>query len=370
MKTSCIQHPAEEYYSIRHEWQVEFCDGNHCAAELLSYFEYRHNGKLIEAEKNTVANQIAAQHGDVGAHDATLYQFHSQEELKRAIHGAFSIDSIREATALLEAKGAITKHRNPNPHYKFDRTTYYLFHPDVCNRFIDSRKICNREQENPSPSPKNRPPSPKNRQTITIQSSIQSSMKKREESKDSSPIRLSSKFLDRISHERPPTEDISSEIIPHDEPELEPKKRLSQNDYSGGFLRFCKLHPWGGVSRSKAWGIWRRLKLDDHAEEICTLLEKQVKWPSMAKEGFRYFPRMPAYLNGKRWLDDEPHQVASRPQQRKSAYQIYREMIDEREGRDGDSEGNSGAVDITDYQFPRVEEESNRRRKPYGDDDV
>jgi hypothetical protein len=64
MKTSCISHPANERLVIIRKWQVDFCEGNHCAAAQLSFFEYWHNWKINSDQYNYKSNNIAEMHGD------------------------------------------------------------------------------------------------------------------------------------------------------------------------------------------------------------------------------------------------------------------------------------------------------------------
>ena len=136
MKTSCIQHPIKEPLIIVRRWQRFFCQGNNCAAALLSFYEYWHNIKLAMQQKNQLANDIAEKHGDGRVQDETLLQHHTCDELMEGIQEIYGRSAISEANKLLESLGAITIHKNPNPKYAFDKTRFYLFHPDVCNEWI------------------------------------------------------------------------------------------------------------------------------------------------------------------------------------------------------------------------------------------
>lgn len=153
----CLPIPANDRYIIRHKWQVDFCEGNTCAAELISYFASWHDIRLNQSEKSKYANNIAQTHGDQGGQDESLFQFHSQEELKIALHGAYSIETIRKAIVLLGSKAVISRHCNPNPRYRFDKTTYYLFNSQVCIDYVDSLKIGNGRQPSQAREQENRP---------------------------------------------------------------------------------------------------------------------------------------------------------------------------------------------------------------------
>ncbi len=138
MKSSCVNHPKNEPLIIVRQWQIKFCDGNKCAAALMSQFEYWHNIKLEMASKNSRLNEVAETHGEKPIHDVTVLQFHTAEELSDGILHLYGRTAIADALKLLEAKGVITTHANPNPKYRFDKTKYFQFHPDVCNEWLST----------------------------------------------------------------------------------------------------------------------------------------------------------------------------------------------------------------------------------------
>ncbi|WKZ15529.1 MAG: hypothetical protein QY317_16670 [Candidatus Jettenia caeni] len=137
MKTSCINHPAQEKLIIIREWQLEFCNGDACEASLLSFFEYWHNIRLEQTKKAKRANEIAVMHGDEGqaVQDESLLQFHTEKELEENIM-IYGRTKISEAIKNLQQKRVIEVYKNPNPRYAFDKTKYFLFHPEVCNDWI------------------------------------------------------------------------------------------------------------------------------------------------------------------------------------------------------------------------------------------
>jgi hypothetical protein len=144
MKTSCISHPHEPLIIIR-KAQVEFCDGNACAAALMSFFEYWHNIKLEMVPKNAFLNDIAQEHGEARCHDTSLYQFHNMNELSDGIIGLYGISSIKAARKLLVEKKIISEHKNPSGRYGFDHTIYYLFHPETYSKWLNHRIVKNNE---------------------------------------------------------------------------------------------------------------------------------------------------------------------------------------------------------------------------------
>jgi len=125
------------------EWQLSFCEDNGCAAALLSFFEYWHNVKRDMLVKNKRLNDIADAQGEGRVQDETLYQYHTQDDLYEGIMKLYGKTKIKEALGYLVDKKTITRHGNPNPRYKFDRTVFYQFHPDVCNAWLSEHYFNN-----------------------------------------------------------------------------------------------------------------------------------------------------------------------------------------------------------------------------------
>lgn len=179
MKTGSIRHPVREPLIKIHRWQVEICEGDVVAAALLSFFEYWHDIKLEMHVLAQRANDIAQMHGDQRTQDESLLQFHSEEELIEGIMIA-KRDTIRRGIKLLESKRFISIHRNPNSRYAFDKTRYFLFHPEPINEWLANRpsprlsknqpsmsKNRQRSSKNQQPSSENQQPSSKNASAIT-----------------------------------------------------------------------------------------------------------------------------------------------------------------------------------------------------------
>ncbi|PSB04941.1 hypothetical protein [Merismopedia glauca] len=167
MKTGCIKHPEREPLIKIHRWQVEICDGDTTAAALLSFFEYWHNIKIEMQIKAQRSNDVAQMHGDARTQDESLFQFHSEEDLIEGIMIA-KRDTIRKGIKHLEGKGFISIHHNPNPKYAFDKTRYFLFHPEPINEWLANRPLLSksknqhRSSENQQSKSKNRSPSSEN----------------------------------------------------------------------------------------------------------------------------------------------------------------------------------------------------------------
>ena len=134
MKSSCISHDKREPLIIIRKSYVELCSNNHCAAALISYFEYWHNIKLDMQSRAEKANAVAVNHGDEPTQDTSLLQFHTADDLVNGMVGLFKIAKIRDAIELLKSLKIISVHKNPNPRYKFDNTRYFLFNPDMTKK--------------------------------------------------------------------------------------------------------------------------------------------------------------------------------------------------------------------------------------------
>lgn len=147
MKSSCIRQPQNNRYIQVCEWQVEFCQGNHCAAFVLSHFIAWHNWKLNHDEYYQRVNNIAELHGDGRPHDQNAYLFFSMDEISEGILGTFGKNTINNALQVLEMLGAISIHKNPNPRYHFDKTKYFMFYPEVCNEWIENNDSTDAIQE-------------------------------------------------------------------------------------------------------------------------------------------------------------------------------------------------------------------------------
>lgn len=153
MKNLVISHPEDEPLIIVRQWQLEFCSMNACAAALLSFFEYWHKIKLEGSRKFRKYNDVAEMHGDPRNQDETLLQWHTEKELEEGVL-IYKRDAINKAIDFLVGKKAITVTRNPNPRYKFDKTRYFSFHPEVLIKWLKERED-RRSSENPSSTSEN-----------------------------------------------------------------------------------------------------------------------------------------------------------------------------------------------------------------------
>lgn len=123
-----LQHPsgyAEPCVTIR-RWQMFSTEGNLVACALLGVFEVFHYSRL-----RAKASQ-GEERGDID-----LLQHHTNRQLIDRINHIASDKTVREAIKLLETKGFITIEKNPSRSKAFDRTRYFLFHPEVAQAAID-----------------------------------------------------------------------------------------------------------------------------------------------------------------------------------------------------------------------------------------
>lgn len=149
MREKSIARPACKLrLAIIHEWALEYCRGDACAAMLIAFFEYWHDIKLAQRGKGIHANKVAEKHGDEGTQDTSLYQYHTEQELEDGIM-VFKRKRIREAIKLLVRLDTIEIHKNPNPKYSFDQTRYFLFKPTMINLFLAQRYPAPQEDDYP-----------------------------------------------------------------------------------------------------------------------------------------------------------------------------------------------------------------------------
>lgn len=165
-QTSCVRHPAGARFLKIYQWQLDFCDGDACAAALMSYFEFCHNGKLQQLEQAKTLNDALEQvpEGQGRTQVETLLQWHTTAELEKAVF-FYKRDKIAQAVKLLKLKEVIEVRSNPNPKLWFDRTQHFLFKPAKVNAWIDSHFPTQPDSivekpEMPGETPVNDPPSP------------------------------------------------------------------------------------------------------------------------------------------------------------------------------------------------------------------
>ena len=112
----------QNFFLIIRQDDLEFLDGNHCAAAVMSVFRNTHKWKLETDARNKRANDVAEQHGDARwLPEDVLISFTIPELLERILH-LFGRNAVMDALKLLEEKGIISIHSNPNQKYPFGKS--------------------------------------------------------------------------------------------------------------------------------------------------------------------------------------------------------------------------------------------------------
>lgn len=84
-----IRHPERSHFIQLHEWQKKFCNGNLCAALLLSHFSCWHDWKIRQYQYYRRFNDIAEMHGDARSSNKNDYIFFTIEDFLKALMGLF-----------------------------------------------------------------------------------------------------------------------------------------------------------------------------------------------------------------------------------------------------------------------------------------
>jgi len=110
----------------------------------MSYFEFCHNGKLQQLEQSRTLNDTLEKTSQGRTQVETLLQWHTLPDLEEAVL-FYKREKISQGVKLLESKGVIELHSNPDPRLWFDRTQHYLFLPEKVNAWINERFPGHRE---------------------------------------------------------------------------------------------------------------------------------------------------------------------------------------------------------------------------------
>jgi hypothetical protein len=111
------------YIAVREEL-YNFCNKKPVAAALLSYFENQHSLKYSDIDKSLLTFE-----------DSLLYQPCTDSQLIAILLGMCQTSkTLRTNINFLVTKKVISLHQNPED--KFDRTTHYLFHPEVLYKWL------------------------------------------------------------------------------------------------------------------------------------------------------------------------------------------------------------------------------------------
>jgi hypothetical protein len=139
---SLLPHPTglgEPCVTIR-RWQLFATGGNSIAAALLGVFEVYHQSRMRSA---------ASQGADREHID--LLQHHTTDQLVDRINRIASEKTVRNAVKLLVEKGFISIHDNPSKAKGWDKTKYFLFHPEIAILAIQSYQKSVKSPSQPHP---------------------------------------------------------------------------------------------------------------------------------------------------------------------------------------------------------------------------
>jgi hypothetical protein len=143
--TGCLTEPKNSRIVLIKEWQLDLCEGNHCAAAILNFLIYWHGVKIKQSKKAKEANDISEMHGGKRDQDESLFQWHVEQELRDGILNLFSNDTIRKAIVYLQERQLISVQKNPNMNYGFDRKNYFLVNIKLIQKLINEY-IKNKEE--------------------------------------------------------------------------------------------------------------------------------------------------------------------------------------------------------------------------------
>lgn len=282
MQTRCVVYPENERMVVIHASQLHLCDGDHCAAALLSFFGHGHSYKLENRKQAEHANRVARMHGDEESQDTSLFQYQTEEGLEGGLLGLYGRSMIRKAIKRLVQKGYLSIHQNPNKRYGFDKTHYFLFHPEKVIQDLGSIphdvKITDREGKNESSCVKNNAPiayltpDPTNREE-------ENSLTTFESFADASSEALSS----------------ANSMSPTDEPLVQPAKKAKKAS-----RRREPLTELGWI-----WQLLNRYRDDFDVEA----LNDKEWWVAVGESYGATFSKAwvePAFADLKRWLIENP----------------------------------------------------------------
>jgi hypothetical protein len=319
MRNSCVSRPANRRKIIIHSEDLEFVGNDHCAAALISYFEYWHNIRIQQSQKAKEENAVRIQHGDQPNQNESLVQFHSLEQLVQGLCGMYKRDAIRAGIQKLIDLKLLEMFRNPNPRYSFDRTSHFLFHPEVLNDWfngprgdkstVDERISDYRESENLPPSSDFRTPSSENRpaiQDITKDTT--------EEKKNITLVQTQSVQQNRISKAAAGSKT--------------PVHRIDKSPKAQQEIWFAQWWPlyWRKEGKIPGWKAFaRHVTSEEKFKKLLAITNRLLPEMLDRKENFRPLPA--SWLNGEPWEDLGE---TSPPQMSKRA-QVFRERDIERD---------------------------------------
>jgi hypothetical protein len=307
MKSPCVAYPRDEPVVLIRASQVRICEGNHCAAALLSYFGYWHTTRAGNAKQAEHANKMAALHGEVGVQDTTLLQYHTEDEIEAGLLHLYGRKTIRAAIAFLIQKGFVSLQKNPNPRYRFDRTHYFLFHPTAVQEEIgvDTHQVKMPDRETHEEMYDEETESTINSsQVIDIPDQVK--MPDRGSHFAASSGKTAAPIAEITTREemREENQDLPP-IVPQTPQTKRARTKAAQHpntDYTPGFNKAWALYP-RKEKKVDTFTIWRERGLEARAAEIAEKIAR-LQVTLWHRKEMRYIPLPTTWFNESRYEDD------------------------------------------------------------------
>jgi hypothetical protein len=307
MRSHCIPWPENEPLILMRASQLQICDGNHCAAALMSFFQYWHEIQMGKQEQAHHANTIALRHGDPATQDTSLLQFHTEAQIEEGLLHLYGRKMTRQGIAKLIEKGFLSLHKNPNPRYRFDQTHYFLFHPDTVIKELQQSVHAaelperNEAQEDQNAEQYELEIEQESPQVIEI---VDEAKMPHASGQNAAPSGKNAATRKEIT-EREEDKDLFSAVdtaeVPEDNAGIRANGRTPPEPYSKGFCDFYCLYP---TKREKdnAWKVWKALKLEPYTERICASVRDHQTEDRQWRDGFIPYPAK--FLRNGAWKDD------------------------------------------------------------------
>ena len=134
-RESCVKHPARNPTVVLRDDYLKLCNGDYCAAMVLSQHEHWLNVKLDSRQQAVEHNQAAVRSAEVPTQDTELWVYMAQACMKAQLMAMFGDKAVTTAYKTILDKGFLQKRKNPR--YTWDKTLQYLFMVERVQEAID-----------------------------------------------------------------------------------------------------------------------------------------------------------------------------------------------------------------------------------------
>lgn len=145
-RESCVKHPARNPTVVLRDDYLRLCDGDYCAAMVLSQHEHWHNVKLDSRHQANEQNQAAVRSAEAPSQDTELWVYMAQAQMKSQLMVMFGDKAITNAYKTLLDKEYMLKRANPR--YTWDKTLQYLFMVGRVQEAIDGLAALGEDGDN------------------------------------------------------------------------------------------------------------------------------------------------------------------------------------------------------------------------------